>query len=79
YIMHLQKVDYYNPIKYFFEHNKAPPVESEPIIGFENNTVLPPKDRIPELPLVYQTYLRKVSETSIGNSCVCLVCLYITL
>lgn len=53
-------------VKYFFEHNRAPPVEHEPIIGFENNTALPLKDRIPELPLVYQTYLEMVScKTSI--------------
>lgn len=36
-------------------------METTPIIGFENNTVLPPKDRFSELPLVFQTYLEKVS------------------
>ncbi|XP_075169020.1 gon-4 like protein muscle wasted [Haematobia irritans] len=61
-MMHLKDVDYYNPIKYYFEHNKAPPVEYTPIIGFENNTVLPPKDRYDELPLVFQTYLQKKNE-----------------
>ncbi|XP_023301038.2 uncharacterized protein LOC111683217 [Lucilia cuprina] len=61
-IMHLQKVDYYNPIKYFFEHNKAPPVDHDPIWTFENNVVLPPKDRIPELPVVFQTYIQKKNQ-----------------
>uniref|UniRef100_A0A1I8NTI6 Myb-like domain-containing protein n=1 Tax=Stomoxys calcitrans TaxID=35570 RepID=A0A1I8NTI6_STOCA len=58
-LMHLKTVDYYNPIKYYFQHNRAPPVERTTIIGFADNCVLPPKERFHELPLVFQTYLQK--------------------
>ncbi|XP_065369524.1 uncharacterized protein mute [Calliphora vicina] len=68
-ILHLQNVDYYNPIKYFFEHNRAPPVDHDPIWTYENNVVLPPKDRIPELPLVFQTYLQKKNEPPKPKPC----------
>ncbi|XP_061398675.1 uncharacterized protein LOC133334396 [Musca vetustissima] len=59
YIEHMRNAEYYNPIKYYFDNKRAPPVEYTPIIGFENNTVPLPKDRFPELPLVFQQYLQK--------------------
>ncbi|KAM7341508.1 gon-4 like protein muscle wasted isoform 2-T2 [Cochliomyia hominivorax] len=61
-ILYLKDVDYYNPIKYFFEHNRAPPVEHDPVWTFDNNVVLAPKDRVSELPSVYQHYLQKKNE-----------------
>ncbi|XP_073813487.1 gon-4 like protein muscle wasted [Musca autumnalis] len=59
YIMQMKEAEYYNPIKYYFEHKRAPPVEHTPIVGFANNTVPLPKDRFSELPLVFQQYLQK--------------------
>ncbi|XP_067626696.1 uncharacterized protein mute [Eurosta solidaginis] len=52
----LRNADYYNPVKYYFEHKRAPPVEHE-LITFTNNRVYPPKSRYKELPLAWQTHL----------------------
>ncbi|XP_053966533.1 uncharacterized protein LOC128868456 [Anastrepha ludens] len=52
----LRNTDYYNPVKYYFDHKRAPPVEHK-LITFENNKVLPPKNRYEELPLAWQTHL----------------------
>uniref|UniRef100_A0A1A9ZY38 Uncharacterized protein n=1 Tax=Glossina pallidipes TaxID=7398 RepID=A0A1A9ZY38_GLOPL len=66
-IMNLKKANYYNPIKYYFDHDCAPPVELMPIIGFEDNKVLPPKERLQELPLVWKTYVQKKVTNSIST------------
>uniref|UniRef100_A0A034WK91 GON-4-like protein n=2 Tax=Bactrocera dorsalis TaxID=27457 RepID=A0A034WK91_BACDO len=52
----LRNADYFNPVKYYFEHKRAPPVQHK-LIYFENNKVLPPKDRYTELPLAWQTHI----------------------
>ncbi|XP_036330028.1 uncharacterized protein LOC118742223 [Rhagoletis pomonella] len=50
----LRNTDYYNPVKYYFDNKRAPPVEQK-LITFQDNKVLAPKDRYQELPLAWQT------------------------
>uniref|UniRef100_A0A1A9X312 Uncharacterized protein n=1 Tax=Glossina brevipalpis TaxID=37001 RepID=A0A1A9X312_9MUSC len=64
-IVNLKKADYYNPIKYYFDHNRAPAVEFMPIIGFEDNKVLPPRQRLQELPVVWKTHVQEETASSI--------------
>uniref|UniRef100_A0A0A1X5X7 GON-4-like protein n=1 Tax=Zeugodacus cucurbitae TaxID=28588 RepID=A0A0A1X5X7_ZEUCU len=62
----LKSADYYNPVKYYFEYKRAPPVQHK-LIYFENNKVLLPKDRYTELPLAWQTHIDEVSAYLILN------------
>ncbi|KAI9576781.1 hypothetical protein GQX74_010763 [Glossina fuscipes] len=66
-IMNLKKANFYNPIKYYFDHDCAPAIELMPIIGFEDNKVLPPKQRLQELPLVWKTYVQNKATSSIST------------
>ncbi|XP_020712601.1 uncharacterized protein LOC101453433 [Ceratitis capitata] len=55
-VRNLRHANFYNPVKFYFEHKRAPPIEHK-LITFENSKVLPPKDRYEDLPLAWQTYI----------------------
>ncbi|XP_055856678.1 uncharacterized protein LOC129919724 [Episyrphus balteatus] len=66
-ISYLRKSDTYNPVKYYFEHQKAPPVEHN-LIWIDFSNVLPPNQRIAELPLVWQDFLHVLNAGGIINN-----------
>lgn len=65
-ITSLRRSEYFNPVKYYFEHQKAPPVEHE-ILPIDLTNVLPPIQRVPELPLVWQDFVHVLNAGGIIN------------
>ncbi|XP_055904929.1 uncharacterized protein LOC129940575 [Eupeodes corollae] len=66
-INYLRKADTYNPIKYYFEHQKAPPVEHN-LQWIDYSNILPPIQRIAELPLIWQDFLHVLNAGGIINN-----------
>lgn len=62
----LRKSDSYNPIKYYYENERAPPIEHN-LIWIDFGNVLPPNQRIADLPLMWQDFLHVLNAGGIVN------------
>ncbi|KAH8401102.1 hypothetical protein KR009_003026 [Drosophila setifemur] len=57
-IFELRNAHQYNPVKYFFDRDRAPPI-SQIVWGFELGQVKTPRERFPELPSGWQYYVQR--------------------
>ncbi|XP_002016430.2 uncharacterized protein LOC6590417 [Drosophila persimilis] len=57
----LREMYQYNPVKYYFDHERAPPI-NHILLGFEGGQVLTPRERYQELPSAWQYYMQKTWE-----------------
>ncbi|KAH8234102.1 hypothetical protein KR038_001346 [Drosophila bunnanda] len=55
----LRTLDHYNPVKYFLDRDRAPPVSSNILWGFKGGLVRTPRERYQELPNGWQYYIQK--------------------
>ncbi|KAH8291293.1 hypothetical protein KR054_010370 [Drosophila jambulina] len=58
-INELRDQEQYNPVKYFFDRERAPPVSNNILWGFEGGVVRTPRERYQELPSGWQYYIQK--------------------
>ncbi|XP_017108479.2 uncharacterized protein mute [Drosophila bipectinata] len=61
-ISELRESKQYNPIKYYFDRDRAPPI-SQILFGFYNGIVKIPRDRFPELPSGWQYFIENSWDT----------------
>lgn len=57
-INELRALDQYNPVKYFLDRERAPPVNNNILWGFEGGLVRTPRERYQELPSGWQYYIQ---------------------
>ncbi|SPP74818.1 uncharacterized protein LOC117578540 [Drosophila guanche] len=60
-VLELRETDQYNPVKYYFDHERAPPI-NHILLGFHGGKVLLPRERYQELPSAWQYYIQKTWE-----------------
>ncbi|XP_017024733.1 uncharacterized protein mute [Drosophila kikkawai] len=61
-ITELRASDQYNPVKYFLDRERAPPVSNNVLWSFEGGLVRTPRERYQELPSGWQYYIQKSWE-----------------
>ncbi|KAH8284640.1 hypothetical protein KR018_009506 [Drosophila ironensis] len=57
-ITELRESEQYNPVKYYFDHRRAPPID-QILWGFHQGEVKTPRERFAELPSGWQYYIQK--------------------
>ncbi|XP_030238913.1 uncharacterized protein LOC108655014 isoform X2 [Drosophila navojoa] len=57
-IQELCDMEQYNPVKYYFDHERAPPV-NQTLIGFEGGIVRTPREQYDSLPSGWKYYIEK--------------------
>ncbi|XP_022226226.2 uncharacterized protein LOC111076659 [Drosophila obscura] len=60
-VIELRETYQYNPVKYYFDHERAPPI-NHILLGFDRGQVLIPRERYQELPSAWQYYMQKTWE-----------------
>ncbi|XP_020799449.1 uncharacterized protein LOC110177191 [Drosophila serrata] len=58
-ITELRGLEQYNPVKYFFDHDRAPPMSNNILWSFEGGLVKTPRERYQELPSGWKYYIQK--------------------
>ncbi|XP_023037776.1 uncharacterized protein LOC6640489 [Drosophila willistoni] len=59
----LRAMEQYNPVKYYFDYGRAPPIKHV-LLGFHNGQVQTPRERYQELPSGWKFYLQKKWTTA---------------
>lgn len=63
-IQELCDMEQYNPVKYYFDHERAPPV-NQVLIGFEGGIVRTPREQYDLLPSGWKYYIEVSTQVSI--------------